>query len=269
MTVNERRMIVEPWARGLVEEELQLVVELNDDQSRPSMYDLRVGPAEAPVMAIECVGAVDPVRVETWNIGPAKGPLTLELDGDWIVCLLLGKARIKSLDKRLEPILSQCEERGLVSNLRVDWTLKRNQPELFAELTTLGVEWASCYRSPGHGKVYLTVQGIGGCVDTNGSTIAAWIGKFLLAPERADVLSKLARSGAAERHVFVVVDFGGATFPVESYLAGPIDALPAVAPILPSTITGVWLTSTSSGIGVRWTGTTWKRFRAVWREGTA
>src|SRR2546428_3688676 len=76
-------MIVERWARRVVEEELQRTVELHDDQSQPSMFDLRVGPADPPAIAIECVGAVDPIRVETWNVGPAKGAMRLALKGDW------------------------------------------------------------------------------------------------------------------------------------------------------------------------------------------
>jgi len=49
------------------------------------MYDLRIGTVEAPDVAIECVGAVDPVRAETWNAGPGKGPLRLTVKGDWII----------------------------------------------------------------------------------------------------------------------------------------------------------------------------------------
>ena len=38
---------------------------VNDDGSAPGMYDLRVGPANAPQVAIECVGAVDQTFTET------------------------------------------------------------------------------------------------------------------------------------------------------------------------------------------------------------
>jgi hypothetical protein len=56
---------------------------LHDDGHRPGLYDLRVGDVDAPAVAIECVGAVDRIRTETWNIGPAQGPISLNLARDW------------------------------------------------------------------------------------------------------------------------------------------------------------------------------------------
>ena len=74
-------MSVESWAQKIVQDELQESVVVHDNNSRPGMYDLLIGPAESPAIAIECVGAVDRVRTETWNVGPARGPLTLALRG--------------------------------------------------------------------------------------------------------------------------------------------------------------------------------------------
>jgi hypothetical protein len=256
--------VVERWARQLVQDELGRVVELHDDGSRPSMYDLRVGPIESPEVAIECTGALDPIRVETWNVGPARGSWSLPLAGDWIVSVRRG-ARINILRQRLGSVLSRCEELGVLTSLHVDWALKRANPDLFLEFATLGIDWAGCYRYPGTGRVSFAMEGIGGWVDSEGVALPGWIAEFLNAPERQDVLHKLVVSGARERHVFIVVDFGGATFSVESYLAGPLEVLPAESPILPAPVTGVWLTSTSSDRGVRWSGGTWKHFAAVWK----
>ncbi|RUO55527.1 hypothetical protein [Pseudidiomarina homiensis] len=68
-------MTTEDWARNIVADELGMKVEVYDDGSEAGMYDLIIGSASAPEYAIECVGAVDPVATETWNIGPAKGPI--------------------------------------------------------------------------------------------------------------------------------------------------------------------------------------------------
>ena len=57
------------------------------------IYDLRVGPADAPEVAIECVGSVDSKFTETWNVGPAKGPFTFSVKGDWTVTIKAGGAR--------------------------------------------------------------------------------------------------------------------------------------------------------------------------------
>ena len=47
-----------------MEKELRRNVALKDDSSMPSTYDLRVGPADAPEVAVECVGAIDPIFAE-------------------------------------------------------------------------------------------------------------------------------------------------------------------------------------------------------------
>ena len=80
-------MAGEEWAGRIIETELNCVVVIHDDGSKPSMYDLRIGSADAPEMAVECVGTVDPKLTETWNLGPAEGPLKLALKGDWLITL--------------------------------------------------------------------------------------------------------------------------------------------------------------------------------------
>jgi hypothetical protein len=104
--------VEEEWARRIVEKELRRSVVVNDDGSRDGMYDLRIGPADAPELAVEVVGAVDPTRAETWSAGPSKGPLELALRGDWTI-VHTPSARIKDVKKRLEPLLQELEDREL------------------------------------------------------------------------------------------------------------------------------------------------------------
>jgi hypothetical protein len=87
-------MAGENWGRGIVEDELKLSTVINDDGTAPSMYDLRIGPADAPQFAIECFQSVDSAFTETWNLGPARGPLHLSLENNWIV-EISAKARLK------------------------------------------------------------------------------------------------------------------------------------------------------------------------------
>jgi hypothetical protein len=252
-------MSVESWARKIVRDELQESVVVHDDNSQPSMYDLRIGPADSPAIAIECVGAVDRTGTETWNLAARQGPLTLALLGDWTV-VLKPSAKIKPLAPRLEAILQDCEREGVLSAVNVDWRLKRSDPELFSKLDSNGVTFISCFRAAGKGKVHLTIDGIGGAVDSEGAAIPGWITAFLSDPAQADVIAKLERSGAPNCHAFVIVDYAGAPWSVQSYLDGDLVALPSAAPRLPSPLTGAWLVSTSNTTGVRWTGTHWKRF---------
>lgn len=84
----------------------------NDDNSRPSMYDLRRGPKGRPDIAIECVAAVDPISTETWNLGPARGPMALSTKGDWVV-VLSHCANMKLVREKIEGLLIAAESLGL------------------------------------------------------------------------------------------------------------------------------------------------------------
>ncbi len=253
-------MAGEPWARQIVEKKLGRHVILNDDNSMPRMVDLRVGSSDAPEIAIECVGAVDPLYTETWNVGPAEGPLTLAIEGDWRVVIDSG-ANIKRLKKHLEPLL-QTLERQKIARVAVDFSLKRTDPALYQELSSLGINRASCYRLLGAGEVDLTMPGRGGARNHQGSAIPGWVSSFLRDPAQQDVLDKLARSGATERHAFVFVELYGAPWPVESYFWGKLDHLPDHAPDLPAPVMAVWVVGTFGQEGLYWDGSIWHSFPA-------
>lgn len=250
----------EEWARRILQNELRCAVNINDDGSKPGMYDLRIGAVEAPDVAIECVGAVDSHYTESWNVGPAKNPLDLPIAGDWMVTISVS-ARVNVVRQQVERLLKELESRGIYE-VRADHWLKRCELHLFAQFESLGIEQASCYRLQGTGKVHLEMPGIGGAVDETGSAVPRWISEFLRNPARVDVLGKLQRSGARQRYAFVLVSFRGAPWPVESYLTGALDELPIQGPNLPPSVTGIWLVSTFGRKGVRWDGESWHQFNA-------
>ena len=253
-------MAGEEWARRIIENELGRSVALNDDNSTAGMYDLRIGASDTPEIAIECVGAVDPILTETWNVGPAKGPLDLPIPGDWTVIISPG-AWVKVLQQEIGSLLQELEMLGLY-DVRVDHWLKRREMWLFDVLEVLGIESAYCNKLEGNGKVHLTMSGTGGAVDEAGSAVPGWISDFLCAPARSDVLEKLRRSGAKSCHVFVPVSFGGAPWPVESYLTGDIDKLPLQQPDLPIPVNEVWIVHGFGQRGLRWNGEVWRSFKA-------
>jgi hypothetical protein len=255
-----KRITVEECARRILQREIDRPVIRHDDGSEPGMYDLRIGPADAPNVAIECVGAVDPTRTETWNVGPARGPLSLALRGDWYV-KLLPHSRLKDILRRIEDVLRAAEEAQVEDHTSVDLYLKHRNPRLFAVLDDLNI--ASIYRLclRGRGTVFLGMTGIGGAVDPSGHAVPGWISEFLRAPERADVLVKLSASGAAERHVFVAVAFAGVPWPVESYLGTCTDSLPIDAPDAPPPVSAVGIMYGRRGL--RWDGRKWTFFDAT------
>jgi len=223
------------------------------------MYDLRIGTQDSPKAAIECVGAVDPEWTETWNVGPARGSWRMDLGSDWRVVLRPG-ARVKDVRSQIQRILRACEDRRVMGFHPVNSRLKRAYPDLWNELFVLEVHSINCYRTPGSGDVSLGLTGYGGAVDARGRAIPGWIASFLTAPDRADVLSKLDRSGADECHVYVPVASCGAPWEVESYLITESQHLPVEGPLLPSPVSRVWIAYGERG--VRWDGERWKFFGA-------
>jgi len=224
------------------------------------MYDLRVGNTVAPEIAIECVGAVDDLRTETWNIGPAQGPLSLNLSSDWYV-VLKPQARVKEIRRRLEGVLSLCEAAAINGFTPVDWSLKYHNPHIFEALDALQIESIARYSESGTGEVRLGMTGTGGAVDTQGRAVPGWIEEFLRAPRQKDVIAKLERSGGVQRHVFVGVSFMGVPWPVESYLGTRTDHLPETSPALPLPVDAVWIMYGARGL--HWDGINWRFFDAI------
>lgn len=256
--MGQRPRVVEEYARRILQRELGRPVVLHDDGRKPGMYDLRVGAERTPDIAIECVAALDPVRTETWNSGPAEGSFMLKSTGDWYV-VLKPHTRVDRVRRRLQDVIRLCEAAGINGRTEVDWSLKHHHPDVFATLDALQIH--SIARYDGTGRVILSMTGTGGAVDDHGYAVPGWIEEFLRAPERKDVIDKLERSGAAERHVFVEVDFMGVPWAVESYLGTNTEHLPETSPSLPLPIDAVWIKYGPRGW--HWGGRHWRFFDAV------
>jgi hypothetical protein len=260
MSMREPEIGFEECARRILQRELGRPVVLNDDGRQPGLYDLRVGEVDAPDIAIECVGAVDDIRTETWNIGPAQGALSLDLAHDWDV-VLKPHARVKAIRSKLGDVLRLCEAAAISGYTRVDWSLQHYHPHIFAVLDALKIDSIACFREAGTGRVYLGMTGTGGAVDPYGTAVPGWIEDFLSAPRQRDVIEKLERSGAALRHVFVGVSFAGVPWEVESYLGTRTDHVPATSPNLPRPLDAVWIIYGRRGL--HWDGSKWRLFDAV------
>jgi hypothetical protein len=262
----------EEWARCVIACELGRNVEIHDNGREDDMYDLRIGSRANPEVAIECTSAHDHQLTKMLRALSNQGRLDLALAGDWIVDLVPGSTAAREVyrrkegpeaKRRLEQTLRMLEQRGIDDFLLASHARGRLHADLLVLFEELGISRASCYQIPGNGKVYLSVGSTTGIVDTAGSQVPRWIGEFLRQPSQADNLRKLNRSNAAERHIFVEVAYGGAPFPVESYLMDDLDELPVGAPDLPLPVTRVWMVSAFEvEHGVRWDGSVWRRFRA-------
>ncbi|MBE0411314.1 MAG: hypothetical protein IBX69_16450 [Anaerolineales bacterium] len=160
----------------------------------------------------------------------------------------------------VEQILQGLVTRG-ICDIHANYLLKRHDEELFNRLGSLGITHVYCFHLPGTGKVHLGIPGSGGVVSDHGDSVPEWVGELLCNPQHKDVLDKLDKSNAPECHVFVIVDYGGTSWPIFSYLSNDIKHLPRKDPNLPFPVTGVWIASLFGHQGVRWDGSKWRLFQ--------
>lgn len=197
--------------------------------------------------AVEVTAAADPVSLRLWKAMNGRGDCLVHenLDGGWLVALLPNAwgRRVKS---DLPALLAELERREVrcVDDMSVP------SRDLLERAQRLGV--VSAYQSPktDHpGSVYYTIElpseRDGGIVAATGDAFARWVGSWLRMPSQADNLVKLRRSGASERHLFLVLP-GFTTAPFDAYCPLMINggSLPTVAPSLPEEITHLWAMST-------------------------
>jgi hypothetical protein len=253
----------EEWARQMVQAALGVPVVHHDDGSEPGMFDLLVHLSENRRAAVEVTAAADPDCTALWKLMNGDDDRWVEddLQGGWMVGLI-PKARAKRVRAEL-PDLLRLLERENVPGLRHP---RPHRSEIEALAADLGV--ATLFQSATTdfpGSIYVTIEEDldhrGGWVDDSPISFVEWVSTFLASAELADVRRKLAASGHAERHAFLLVPgFTTAPFGVANLLMG--HGTPIEPPSLPDEITHVWLASTwTVGTGWRWdTESGWQPF---------
>jgi hypothetical protein len=247
----------EEWSRAIVSRALGVPVLQHDDGSRPRMHDLTVSYPTGAAAAVEITAAAEPESIELWKLMTDNqgGRWHVEgLRGGWLVAVI-PSARQKRLQAELPLLLSALEAANLrdlrpAVDQRLPWSRVAND---------LGV--ASARQSPGTqfpGSVYMTIHEPidrrAGYVSPGSEAIATWVGEFLGSVKQADVLDKLKRSGAEERHAFVLVPgFSVAPFAVAELLIRDDPPVPGAPPLLPEEVTHVWVAGTwSAGRAFYW-----------------
>lgn len=243
----------EEWSRRVLAHQLGVPVEQHDDGSLGSMYDLRVVYQDRPAAAVEITGDVDGQSVELWKLLNGRGKRWIEEDlvGGWTVTVRTN-ARAKLLRQQLPAVLRSLEAAGETSLEVNRWTPMQG-PTLVAD--RLGVVSLHQAGTDFPGSIYVLFDEMrGGFVANTGNGLTSWITEFLAGDGRRDLRRKLASSGAAERHAFLLVaSFTNAGFEVEDLLMRNDPPLPEEPLALPAEVTHVWTMSTwASGRGLRW-----------------
>lgn len=232
------------------------------------MYDLTITYPDGHIGAVEVTAAVDAQPLELWKLTRCQGKPWIEqtLAGGWLV-RVKPSARAKNLVHQLPNLLRDLERDGrrVVSGDQAS----TDQASIVAG--QLGIVQALQGPTERPGSIYIMpperpLEQMGGYSPPTGDPLARWLSEWISNPSRTDNLRKLERSGAPERHLFVLVpDFNSGFFAVSDLLIAPDAPLPTIPPALPAAITHVWTASTwDSGDGFRWsTDSAWERFVKV------
>ncbi len=252
---------------------LGLRVEQHDDGSRPGMHDLNIMTAEGGPAAVEVTAAADPDSIQLWKLvnGRDERWTVPNLQGGWMLHLR-PTARAMRLLSELPAFLEELEGKG-VTEIPSQRRRQEMPESMEGRARVLGIVSGNQSGTDFPGSIYLTIERsperTGGVVDSTGSAVPDWVRDFLLDPHQSDVLGKLARSGASERHAFILVPgFSIAPFGVVDMLwREEDDVVPTRSPHLPDQVTHVWLMSFwTIGSGLRWSPDCgWERFERQFR----
>lgn len=254
----------EEWARRCISTALGGIdVVHHDDGSEPGMHDLNIAYTDRSPGAVEVTAAADPASIELWNLVNSGDRWRVPgLVGGWLVDVS-PRARGRRLLAELPALLKQLEQAGFE-----EVGFDRRRAGLFDDAAAaMGITRLSQRGTDHPGSIYITIdlasEISGGLVGDTGDPLAEWLGKWLQEPDQAPNLEKLVRSGARERHLFVIVPgFSVGPFGAVYLLIEDDAPLPTFPPRLPSEITHMWTMSTwSSGDGMRWSPESgWERF---------
>jgi len=258
----------ELWAKACIERALpEVTVCQHDDGSEDSMYDLTIVYPDGPTGAVEVTTAADQKYVELAKALDEKARQwqVPGLTGTWWV-RVLPSARANDLRQQLPGILRGLESDG-IADIRGN---RSSHDALVAKLGKLSIIAATQATTTHVGRVFViaeqTSELMGGYSPATGDPLAAWLGEWLADSSRSDNVRKVTRSGADERHIFVLASAFTMDYAVTDLLATVNAPLPTIPPDLPTGITHVRVMSMwiDWGDGFRWSSDGgWNRFTKV------
>jgi hypothetical protein len=241
MTCSEPQRPDDVTVKRLVQRCLRGVeVCLHDDNSQPMMYDLELRWPDGHIEALEVTRATSAALRHVAHQLDKQGPVhAIESTRTWNLHLAPSTTDVACVRREIDHLLSLVERAGFT---------KFGPPEarrssVVAEVRQrLGVDsgW-SREAASGQPRIFLNVP-------------QRW---WFQNPETVNAVvedhaqrnqEKLARSGCAERHLFVLFDFGE----LEAWSVLRDGELPEMPPQLPDAVTTVWVATYQQGEPVVW-----------------
>ncbi|QFZ18517.1 hypothetical protein [Saccharothrix syringae] len=259
----------EKFAFALVKAELGVDVDPTGEQIEPGHVDAILNYPDGRQAAMEVTMLVDKDEQQLWKL-LKKRNYRWKVSGSslWWHVSVGERVRIKEFDQHIQEIIQVHEAHGVT---RADQWLPHSVRESSPALRWLSDQdieiWGHANDvttdpdRPGRhaGAVTVTPRGRGGAVP-HADAIPEWLNAEA-ATEHGQLRSKidkLARTGLGEQHLFLVVDFTGATFGV-AWLVADDEELPTTAPQL-GAVTHLWMTPTSGKTYLRWNASdNWER----------
>jgi hypothetical protein len=227
-------------------------VTLQDDNSTDGMPDIRIDYSDGRRGYVEVTTDIDRPYAQMTSILRKKGDglprelLVPQLRQVWYLGLS-GRARHAQLDGELPALLAELEEAGVTPRVVSGaQELANSDNTHLRRLAELGVVDVSARptkdmggeREPG--RVLMFAAGASGPAEVEEMAFISWINDLLASKPLESKRAKLARTKAAERHLFLGISY---TTDWAGFLPLTMGqtAVPHTAPSLPEEITHLWL----------------------------
>lgn len=218
-------------------------VVIQDDGSRDAMPDLRIEYADRPPGFGEVVAQMDPAYGQMWHRTMRAPAMPLPgLDRIWHLTISvtcdpreLKAGLLRTLESLTAKGLTFDDHHGIDRLYRID-------DDDVADLVAAGVVgiYSRPVRAGEQAEVTLGPEGVSAPLAVDWDLVLDWLDHVLASPSLADVRSKLAATGADERHAAIGVTSsspGEAVFALSRWES----SLPPRPPTLPEEITHLWL----------------------------
>jgi hypothetical protein len=231
------------------------MVVLQDDNTEPGMVDVRIDHANGRPAFVEVWTDVEEGYAQmSAEVSKGSQILAPGLTRFWFVTVS-GAYDVERGREMLPRVLAALEATGDTFPVMADeWHLRQSGNRYVAELLELGAsEVVSRPLSNNEqGAVHLTAEGMRGPADVGWEPFLDWVQEKLASPGLGDVRSKLAKTGAEDRHLFVGITYTS-PWAVFFGLHSERRDIPQAPPALPKEITHLWLMhAQSSGRCLAW-----------------
>jgi hypothetical protein len=204
---------------------------LHDDNSEDKMYDLDLRWPDGRVEAMEVTRATSAALRQLWDRLNRRGKIdATECTRSWVLPLAAGTNDVAAVRKRIDHLLGLVEQAGLTEF--DEWEARCSVA--VARIRRLGVDRGLSF-VPASGRPRIRLELPGRVWLEQPETVNA-----VVEDHAARNAEKLARSGRAERHLFVLLDSGEE----EAWSVMLDGELPEASPQLPEAVTTVWVATT-------------------------